>query len=220
MSIEYFLAWFAVVFPLIASPGPANIVFALSGAKQGFKKSIPLMLGIDLMFILGSILVGFGLGEFLQSYPTLMQLIKLLGIGYIFYMVYKFIKPTKKDNSNEEARVYTFYDGVILQIFNPKGWTLVFVTFSLFLDGSFDHTQQVIALILMIATFNILTHITWIMAGTFITRCIANPSNERIINTGFAASLLLVALWLLWDTLNEIVSTGINVPQLINFSFN
>jgi threonine/homoserine/homoserine lactone efflux protein len=215
MSVEYFLAWFAVVFPLIASPGPANIVFALSGAKQGFKKSIPLMLGIDLMFIVGSILVGFGLGEFLQAYPTPMLLIKLLGIGYIFYMVYKFIKPAKKGTEIEKSTVYTFYDGVILQIFNPKGWTLVFVTFSLFLDGSFDHTQQVIVLIFMVATFNILTHITWIMAGTFITRCIANPSNEKVINTVFASSLLLVALWLLWDTLGEISRVMVHVAEFI-----
>ena len=62
MTIEYFIAWFGVVFPLIFSPGPANIVFALSGAKQGVRKSMPLLLGVDLVYILCSLIIGFGLG--------------------------------------------------------------------------------------------------------------------------------------------------------------
>lgn len=37
MTTEYFLAWLAVMFPLVFSPGPANVVFALSGATQGTK---------------------------------------------------------------------------------------------------------------------------------------------------------------------------------------
>jgi threonine/homoserine/homoserine lactone efflux protein len=201
MTIEYFIAWFGVVFPLIFSPGPANIVFALSGAKQGVKKSIPLLLGVDLVYIICSLIIGFGLGEFLKNYPTFMVVIKLLGILYIFYLVYKFLKPVKKINDSETLTVYTFYDGMILQALNPKGWTMLFVMFSLFLDGSFDHTTQVIYLVVMVAIVNIVTHLVWIVAGSLITQYIANPVTEKYINYGFALSLLIVAIWLLFDTL-------------------
>lgn len=201
MTIEYFIAWFGVVFPIIFSPGPANIVFALSGAKQGIKKSIPLLCGVDLVYIICSLIIGFGLGEFLKTYPTLMIVIKLLGIGYIFYLVYKFLKPIKKIEGGEQLTVYTFYDGMILQALNPKGWTMLFVMFSLFLDGSFDHTKQVIYLVIMVAIMNISTHLIWIASGALITRHIANPTTEKYINYGFALSLLMVAIWLLIDTL-------------------
>jgi threonine/homoserine/homoserine lactone efflux protein len=204
MTVEYFIAWFGVVFPLIFSPGPANIVFALSGAKQGVKKSMPLLLGVDLVYIICSLIVGFGLGEFLQAYPTLMVTIKLLGISYIFYLVYKFLIPVKKTGNDETLTVYTFYDGMILQALNPKGWTMLFVMFSLFLDGSFDHTNQVVYLVMMVAIMNISTHLVWIVAGSLITRYIANPGTEKYINYGFALSLLTVAVWLLIDTLVEI----------------
>ena len=201
MTIEYFIAWFGVVFPLIFSPGPANIVFALSGAKQGVRKSMPLLLGVDLVYIICSLIIGFGLGEFLKNYPTFMVVIKLLGIMYIFYLVYKFLKPIKKTNDSETLTVYTFYDGMILQALNPKGWTMLFVMFSLFLDGSFDHTTQVIYLVVMVAIVNISTHLVWIVAGSLITQYIANPVTEKYINYGFALSLLIVAIWLLFDTL-------------------
>jgi len=176
----------------------------VSGAKQGVKKSIPLLLGVDFVYIICSLIVGFGLGEFLQAYPTLMVGIKLLGIAYIFYLVYKFLKPIKKSSNDETLAVYTFYDGMILQALNPKGWTMLFVMFSLFLDGSFDHTTQVIYLVVMVAIMNILTHLIWTFAGSLITQYIANPTTEKYINFGFALSLLLVAVWLLIDTLSTI----------------
>jgi threonine/homoserine/homoserine lactone efflux protein len=179
----------------------------MSGAKQGVRKSIPLLLGVDLVYIICSLIIGFGLGELLKTYPTFMIVIKLLGITYLFYVVYKFLKPVKhsvEENNNETLAVYTFYDGVILQALNPKGWTVLFVMFSLFLDGSFGHTAQVIYLVVMIAVLNISTHLVWIVAGAFITQYVANPATEKYINYSFALSLLLVAIWLLMDTLSAI----------------
>lgn len=204
MTIEYFLAWFAVVFPLIFSPGPANIVFALSGAKQGFRRSIPLLVGVDLVYIICSLIIGFGLGEFLKTYPMLLVVIKLLGIFYLFYLVYKFLKPVSSEQGATPGAIYTFYDGVILQALNPKGWTMLFVMFSLFLDGSFDHTTQVIYLVVMVAIVNISTHVIWIIAGSMITQYIANPRTEAWINYGFALSLFVVAVWLLIDTVIQL----------------
>jgi threonine/homoserine/homoserine lactone efflux protein len=47
------------MFPLVFSPGPANIVFAMSGIRQGVRGSIPLIIGVDLVFIIYSLLIGF-----------------------------------------------------------------------------------------------------------------------------------------------------------------
>ena len=66
MTIEYVLAWFAVMFPLVFSPGPANIVFALSGALIsllfGFPSSTILVCAFVVPFDLGKTLTA-------QEYP-------------------------------------------------------------------------------------------------------------------------------------------------------
>ncbi len=201
MTIEYFLAWFAVMFPLVFSPGPANVVFALSGVKQGIKNSLPLIAGVDLVFIIYSLLIGFGLGEFLKSYPQFLIAIKLLGVAYLLYLSYKFIASTGNSAENRGGKFYTFYDGVILQMLNPKCWTMLFLMFSLFLDGSFNHTTQVIYLVIMLAVLNISTHIIWVAAGSAITQYISNPNIDKYLNYFFAASLICVALWILIDAL-------------------
>lgn len=201
MTIEYFLAWLAVMFPLVFSPGPANVVFALSGVKQGIKNSLPLIAGVDLVFIVYSLLIGFGLGEFLKAYPQFLIAIKLLGVAYLFYLAYKFIASSGTSDDGRGGKFYTFYDGVILQMLNPKCWAMLFLMFSLFLDGSFDNTTQVIYLVIMLAVLNISTHVIWVAAGSALTKHISNPKIDQYLNYFFAISLVGVALWLLLDAI-------------------
>jgi threonine/homoserine/homoserine lactone efflux protein len=100
MNIQYFLLFFGLMFPLVFSPGPANIVFAMSGIRQGVRGSIPLIIGVDLVFIIYSLLIGFGLGEILQLYPSLIFILQLLGSLYIVYLAYKFIRSDKKETDS------------------------------------------------------------------------------------------------------------------------
>jgi threonine/homoserine/homoserine lactone efflux protein len=157
MNIQYFLLFFGLMFPLVFSPGPANIVFAMSGIRQGVRGSIPLIIGVDLVFIIYSLLIGFGLGEILQLYPSLIFILQLLGSLYIVYLAYKFIRSDKKETDSNN-QTFTFKDGVILQMLNPKGWTMLFLMFSTLLDGSFNYNAQIVALVIMLAILNISTH--------------------------------------------------------------
>ena len=74
MDFNYVILFLSLMFPLVFSPGPANIVFAMSGMNQGFKKSIPLLLGINLVFIAYSIIIGVGLSAFFQKFPNIRKL--------------------------------------------------------------------------------------------------------------------------------------------------
>ncbi len=205
MNIEYFLVFFGLMFPLVFSPGPANIVFAMAGMKQGVKASIPLIVGVDLVFIVYSLIIGFGLGEVLQRYPSLVSLLQLLGALYIVYLAYKFIAPSNNKKGQNERR-FTFMDGVILQMLNPKGWSMLFLMFSVLLDGSFDQNTQVLYLVFMLAILNISTHFIWVIAGSQLSSWINNKKTDLMINYFFSVSLLLVAIWLLFQLfINEFI---------------
>ncbi len=196
MSIQYFLLFFGLMFPLVFSPGPANIVFAMSGIRQGVRGSIPFIVGVDLVFIIYSLLLGFGLGGILQLYPSLIFILQLLGSLYIVYLAYKFIRGDKKETDSNN-QTFTFKDGVILQMLNPKGWTMLFLMFSTLLDGSFNYNTQIVALVIMLAILNISTHFIWVIAGNHISRWTDNKRIEKMLNYFFSGSLLIVAIWLL-----------------------
>ncbi|SHN90511.1 hypothetical protein BHECKSOX_700 [Bathymodiolus heckerae thiotrophic gill symbiont] len=196
MNFQYFLLFFSLMFPLVSSPGPANIVFAMSGMQQGVKKSIPLILGVDLVFILCSLIIGFGLGEALKRYPDVVTVLQLLGALYIIYLSYKFIQPVKKTQQKQQKH-YTFIDGVVLQMLNPKGWTILFLMFSVLLDSSFDKNMQITYLVIMLAVLNISTHFIWVAAGSVISKLTQDPIIEKSLNYFFSILLALVAVWLL-----------------------
>jgi threonine/homoserine/homoserine lactone efflux protein len=198
MNIQYFLLFFGLMFPLVFSPGPANIVFAMSGIRQGVRESIPLIIGVDLVFIIYSLLIGFGLGEILQLYPRLIFILQLLGSLYIIYLAYKFIRTENKE-TRANNKTFTFKDGVILQMLNPKGWTMLFLMFSTLLDGSFNYNAQVFALVIMLSILNISTHFIWVIAGKHISTWTDNKRVEKILNYFFSISLLIVAGWLLFN---------------------
>ena len=182
--------------PLVFSPGPANIVFAMSGMRQGVRRSIPLLVGVDIVFVIISLLVGFGFGGILMLYPNLIFAFQLAGSMYIVYLAYKFIK-TKDAEATSSKAVFTFKDGVILQSLNPKGWTALFLMYSALLDGSFDYNAQIIALVVMLMILNVSAHFVWLVAGSRIAKWTSNEKVETALNYLFSGSLLVVAAWLL-----------------------
>lgn len=198
--MSLFLTWFGVMFPLVFSPGPANIAFAATGSQVGLKKSIPFLIGIDLVFIIKSIIIGFGLGEIVQAYPFLMIALQLIGAGYLVYLAVKFVIANSV-TSKISDKALGFKDGVILQILNSKGWIMVFLMFSLFTAQaqSIFAGYSIVILIIWLAILNISLHIVWIVMGNFLAKISSSPSYQKLLNYGYAICLIGVAIWLIID---------------------
>lgn len=200
--ISFFLAWFSVMFSLIFSPGPANILLAAAGARQGFVKSIPVVIGIDSVFLIQSILLGFGLAKFIERYPMILITIQILGVLYLIWLSWLFIKSksSKEQTLNSEIG---FKKGGLMQIFNAKGWALVTLMFSLFSKPASElwGSYSTLVLIILITVLNIILHLVWIIIGATIGHFNNSHRFEKTMNTVFASSLFITALWLAWSIL-------------------
>ncbi|MDB4837147.1 LysE family translocator [Marinomonas sp.] len=196
--MSLFIVWFGVMFPLVFSPGPANIVFAMSGAKVGVKRSIPLIAGVDTVFILKSILIGFGLGEVLKTQPLLMNSMQLIGSVYLLYLAAKFF-TAQSAGSKDSAKLLGFMDGVLVQLLNSKGWLMVFLMFTLFAEHAQANfaEQGVVVLIAWLAILNISVHFIWVSMGGLLSKVSSSKLYEKVLNGVYSASLALVAIWLL-----------------------
>ncbi|PMJ91722.1 LysE family translocator [Vibrio sp. 10N.261.55.A7] len=198
--MSLFLTWLGVMFPLVFSPGPANIVFAASGAKVGVKRSIALIAGVDSVFLIKSIIIGYGLGELVQSHPAVMNVMQLLGSAYLIYLAIKFLKSSQS-TVNNEAKELRFVDGLIIQLLNSKGWLMVFLMFTLFSEPSLAAFGEygVVVLIAWLAMLNILTHFAWVAIGELISKVSSNPTYEKSLNWFYAGCLIVVSVWLVVD---------------------
>lgn len=198
--MSLFFAWFGVMFPLVFSPGPANIAFAATGSRVGFKRSLPFLIGIDLIFILKSIIIGFGLGQIVQTYPVVMIVMQLIGAAYLIYLAYKFVIATgvQSELSNQPL---SFKDGVILQLLNSKGWIMVFLMFSLFAAPAQTLFESfgIPTLIIWLALLNISLHMVWVVMGELLAKVSSSPTYRKSLDYCYAICLVGVALWLIID---------------------
>ncbi|WP_445360050.1 LysE family translocator [Microbulbifer sp. EKSA005] len=199
MSLEFLLAWLAVMFPLIFSPGPANITFAAAGASLGIRRSLPLLAGIDIVFLMKALLVGFGFMSWLIHYPMVMTFLQWTGAIYLIYLAYVFIKPNKEPGKTATKSV-SIWQGMLIQSMNIKAWMIVITMFSVFAPKQEESNESsVITLIIMITILNFVTHFSWIAFGRTLSKALINDKNRNLQNKLFALSLLLVAVWLIAD---------------------
>ncbi len=198
--MSLFVLWLGVMFPLVFSPGPANVVFAVSGAQVGVKRSVPLLAGVDCVFILKSLLVGYGLAELFLPYPNIMNALQLLGAFYLVYLGISFL-PAAKKSAGRTFKPMGFVDGLILQSLNSKGWLMVFLMFSLFAEQALQSfgEQGTLMLVIWLAVLNISMHFVWIVAGGLLARVSDHPRYQTGLNGFYASCLFMVAIWMLVD---------------------
>ncbi|PHR90232.1 MAG: threonine transporter [Moritella sp.] len=198
--MSLFIIWLSAMFPLVFSPGPANIVFAASGARVGVKRSIPLIMGVDTVFIIKSIVVGYGLGEVVQAYPSIMNVMQIVGALYLTFLAYKFVRSsaTKSQNSTQHLG---FIDGLLIQVLNSKGWLMVFLMFTLFTEQAqltFGE-HGILVLVIWLAMLNISIHFVWVKLGVLLANISSNKTYEQALNIFYASCLLVVSGWLIID---------------------
>ncbi len=192
--------WFAVIFPLVFSAGPGNVLCAVCGATNGFKKSIPFILGLNLVYTSYALLAGFGLSAIIQAYPSLFLFVQILGVAYIFYLGYKFI--IRKDIQRKEGKTkLRFIDGVISQALNIKGITIVMTMYSQFLNPEVSIVYEVLTLSFALLLLNLFTHMTWSYGGSWMAQKFASSYAIELQSKIFGWMLVLIAFWLLCQTI-------------------
>ncbi len=184
------------MFPLVFSPGPANIIAAIAGARYGLIRSIPVLLGIDLVYLLYALLLGFGARTLFGSYPQTLVVIKYLGAAYIIFLSYKMFTSERNLDDRKGGSDLRFIDGVFLQALNPKFPIILAIMFTTFLDPREPNSLQVFVLSFSILALNVFTQIVWATAGHWITNTFTSKRNVYIQNSVFCLMLVAVAIWI------------------------
>ncbi|UOO81284.1 LysE family translocator [Uruburuella testudinis] len=195
-----FLLWLGVVFPLVFSAGPGNVLCAVCGAANGFRQSVPFILGLDLVYSAYALLAGFGLAAVVQRYPAVMLAVQLAGAAYVAWLGIKMLRRTHVAKK-QAAKPLRFIDGVISQALNVKGITIILTMYSQFLNPDEPLPYQVLSLSAALLALNLLTHFTWAYGGAWIAEKFASDAAVQTQGRVFGSMLVAIALWLLYRAL-------------------
>lgn len=186
--------WFAALAPLAFSPGPANVLFAATGAAFGFKASLPFQFGTLSVSMLQSTLVGFGIAAVVTESQRATALLKWAGVIVLLYFAVRFFRSDV--GRRAVAKPLGFKEGVLLQLFNGKFLLIPTLMFSLFLRPDSSAVASVLSLVAALAALTLTANLLWIAGGKALASVLEQDGFTRYQGIFFGSILLATAAWI------------------------
>lgn len=180
------------VFAGLFSPGPNVIMLTASGARFGFERTLPHILGVAAGVGVTSGLTGAGIGALLLQFPTLTFALKLIAAGWILWMAWKLFTSTRAKNTKTRDRPFTFIEAVLFQWVNPKVWAVALAASSAYPAG-LPPLQEALRLASAFSGLNLFVCIFWTAAGTALALLLNSEKAWRVFMTVMATALALSA---------------------------
>ena len=170
------------------TPGPNNAVASYSAFNFGFKKTIPLIMGVGLGYTTLVILINFVLISIFKTYPIIQEIIRVLGTVFLVYLAYK-IATSSASNNEKKTNPVTFYDTFVFQFINPKGVMAATTLISKFVDqDNYISTSVMVIIVCSLTAFSSIT--AWTLLGKFLRKFATNNSFIKRFN--YVMSVLIL----------------------------
>ncbi len=180
------------VFLGLFSPGPNVILLTASGARFGFQRSLPHVLGVAVGVGITAGLTGFGVGALLIALPQLKIVLQTLAAAWILYMAFKLWTAQASGEPQGKDRPFTFIEAVLFQWVNPKVWAIA-VAATAYTDG----TEPLMAAFLLGTAFsgiNLCVCFFWTFAGSLLRYLLTTPLAFRAFMRAMAVLLAISAV--------------------------
>ena len=163
MSLEFFLTSIVVVL----LPGTGVLYTLAIGLGKGFRASIAAAFGCTLGILPAAIASIVGLAALLHTSALAFQVIKYLGVAYLFFMAWSILKDKEvmsvSSDKSSTGMMRIALNGMLLNVLNPK-LSLFFLAF-LPQFVSADTMGATGALTMLAAVFMALTFVVFIGYG-------------------------------------------------------
>ncbi len=190
MSVEFLLTSLVVVL----LPGTGVIYTLAIGLGHGFKASVAAAFGCTFGIVPAAVASIIGLAALLHTSALAFQVLKYLGVAYLFFMAWKILKDdTSMEVSENTDRVGYWriaVTGTFLNILNPK-LSLFFLAFlPQFISSSASNATA--SLVWLAVVFMAMTFAVFVVYGAFASYArdyvIRRPSVMKWIKRCFAGT--------------------------------
>lgn len=190
MTIEFLLTSLVVVL----LPGTGVIYTLAIGLGRGFRASVAAAFGCTLGIVPAALASIIGLAALLHTSALAFQVIKFLGVAYLFYMAWKILKDDTvmevSENNERAGYVRIATTGTLLNVLNPK-LSLFFLAFlPQFISPT--TTNATASLMWLAMVFMVMTFAVFVVYGAFASYArdyvIQRPSVMKWIKRCFAGT--------------------------------
>lgn len=182
------------------TPGPNTTLSTALGANLGLRRSMHFVVSVPVGWgFLFSLCAG-GVGTLVAAWPALRLAIQGVGIGYLLWLAFKLARSTSLSQADASQLKVTFWQGVMLQFVNIKGWMFALAVVAGWLAGRDDALQRFAIILPVMLAFGFFSNLTYALMGSLLREWLSGPhdSGQRLrwFNRGMASVLLVTAAWM------------------------
>ena len=175
------------VFVGLFSPGPNVVLLTASGARFGFKATVPHILGVALGVGIIAGLTGLGIGVLILTVPWLILGLKIVAALWILWMAWGLWQARPVTKRETGIRPFRFVEAVLFQAVNPKIW-IVALAAAIYVSD-FPPSQQAMYLAAAFSGINLFVCLFWTWAGSLLSLLLNTPRAWQIFMRIMAVAL-------------------------------
>ncbi|ABO91521.1 conserved hypothetical protein [Aeromonas salmonicida subsp. salmonicida A449] len=188
------LAGFALI--TCGTPGPNNMLLTSAGAAQGFRRTLPLLVGVVGGINLMILATALGLGVMFEKVPLLHDGLKLIGSAYLLWLAWKVATARARPRATE--RSFRAHQGAMLQLLNPKAWMMALSAISGFTLAGEAYWPSASWVLGIFFVTGLYTGAFWVLFGAQVRRLIRTATGWRRFNLGMglATAACVLMIWI------------------------
>ena len=178
MPSEVFLAMVSFAFVMAFTPGPNNVMLLASGARFGFVRTLPHMLGISAGFALQTVAVCAAFGAVQPWIAGAQAVLAWVGIAYMGWLAWRLLRAGPVGQA-DVAQPLAAWQSALFQWLNPKAWVMALTTASVFLPAGADLRVVLAGMALLLVLVNLPCVALWAACGTALRRWLPGITSRR-----------------------------------------
>jgi threonine/homoserine/homoserine lactone efflux protein len=190
--IDAYLNLLIFIILMVGTPGPANLLVMIGGARHGVGKCSGFIFGLIGGKLVLNIGFGIGLGLFLAGQPLLLQILKFASAGYMIWLAVQ--SWNSVGGGDADRHQFHFRQGVIVHPLNPKAWVMVLLAWTQFAPELGDGMIQLLLVPVTFAAVQLVCHTAWCAAGAFMQRAIPQ---QQLLTRALILLTIGVVVWAL-----------------------
>lgn len=185
------------------TPGPNMAYLAVLSAERGRLAGLFAVSGVALGLALLGTMAALGLGEFIMAQPWLYETLRWAGIAYLAYLAYEAWADAQRPVEAIDPTQLgwrSFRRGLVNNLLNPKAALFFITVMPSFLSATEPPLGQSLLLGTLYVTVATVIHAGVVLLASSLQPLLTQDASRRRMGLVFAGLLLLVALWLSFNT--------------------
>jgi threonine/homoserine/homoserine lactone efflux protein len=188
------------IFLIELTPGPNMAWLAALALGQGRRAGLAACAGIALGLLVNALVAGFGVAAFIIANPDWWQVLRWGGVAFMLWLAWEAWRDSADTAVPDDAALARparrhFLSGLVVNLLNPKALIFFAVLIPQYMGPATPAAALVVAVSLVSVTIATLVHVAIVLAGSGLTRWLADSGRSRPVRRGLALSLVGVALW-------------------------